>query len=286
MTKHQQLTAALSSLTRARLGFDGATVQQGSEEWHAMRLGVITASRASDLIAPSTRAPFPDSTKIHTEGRGKNTVTIDGETFTGNKADCIDFVRDRLPPVPSVARMTYALELVAEIATGQAKDAGSFKQTEWGHENEESARQIFGFHVGLPVQSIPFIYGDTSMRYGCSPDGIADDRSGIEIKCPYTTPVYLDFLFSESIKPEYVDQVQFSMFCTGLDYWHFANYDPRMKAKSFHAVVIERDESKMETFRDAVGQMTHDIDRMLERLGMSFGDQWSHFNSTANQEAA
>ena len=34
----------------SKLGFDLAQVEQGSEQWKQMRLGVITASRAHDLI--------------------------------------------------------------------------------------------------------------------------------------------------------------------------------------------------------------------------------------------
>lgn len=233
MSYYEKLMTEQSALSLNRLGFDTTKIEQGSTEWHISRLGVITASRASDLIATGRGG----------KGYGK-------------------------------ARESYLMELLAEVATGQAKEQGSFKQTEWGHEYENSARQIFAFNVGLPVQETPFIYADENMRHGCSPDGIADDHSGIEIKAPFTTPVYLDFLLNGEIKPEYLDQVQFSMFVTGLPYWHFANYDPRMKVKPFNAVTIERDESMMKTFADAVGQMVFDMDAQLEKLGMRFGDQW------------
>lgn len=282
----------LSRLTMDRMGFDGAKVEQGSPEWGLMRLGVITASRASDLIAVGRPAPMPDSVEILTEGRGKNTVTFGGKTCTGTKAECVEFVRSQLPPLPSAARTEYLLELVAEVATGQAAENGSFKQTQWGHEHEASAREIFAFHVGVPIVQIPFLYGDATMRYGCSPDGLNDERSGTEIKCPWTTKVFLDFLLNGEIKSEYLDQVQFSMFVTGMPFWHFANFDPRMRKNGFHAVTIERDEAKMATFKDAVGQMTYDMDRALERLDMKFGDQWvkpaveevTEEQATANQE--
>lgn len=273
---YEQLIQRQSALTLSRLGFDGTKVDQGSQEWKDMRLGVITASRASDLIASGSMAPFPDDVEIVKTGR-QNVVTFNGQEFTGTKADCIKFVRSALPRIPSEARKNYLLELVAEVATGQQAEQGEFKQTQWGHEYENSARQIFAFHVGVPVLPVTFIFADENMRHGCSPDGIADDQSGIEIKCPWTTKVYLDFLLNGTIKPEYIDQVQFSMFTTGMPYWHFANYDPRMRNKSFESIVIERDEEKMKTFADAVGQMAHDMDVALDRLGMKFGDQWKGY---------
>lgn len=236
MSYFERMMAEQSALSLSRLGFDTTKEQQGTPEWHRSRLGVITASRASDLIAT---------------GRGGKGV--------------------------GKARDAYLLELVAEVATGQAKAQGTFKQAEWGHEYENHARQIFSFHVGVPCHEVTFIYANEQMRYGCSPDGIADDQSGIEIKCPYTTEVYLDFLLNGEIKPEYIDQVQFSMFVTGLPYWHFANYDPRMKVSSFHAVTLERDESLMKTFADAVGQMVYDLDSSLNKLGLKFGDQWESY---------
>lgn len=235
MSYHQKLLADQSALSLSRLGFDTTKIEQGSNEWRVARLGCMTASRASDIIAT---------------GRG-------GKVY-------------------GKARDTYLLELIGEVATGQSPEQGEFKQTQWGHEHEDSARQIFAFHVGTPVLETPFIYANEEMRYGCSPDGIADDHSGIEIKSPWTTKVYLDFLLNGEIKPEYIDQVQFSMFVTGLPYWHFACFDPRMKTKPFHAVTIERDESMMKTFADAVGQMAYDMDVALQKLGMKFGDQWVH----------
>lgn len=227
---HQQLTA----LSIARMGFDLAKEEQGSDRWLASRLGVITASRASDLIAT---------------GRGGKGV--------------------------GASRTTYLYELVGEVATGMQKDQGKFKQTEYGHMHEDTAREIFAFDMGLPVTTIPIVFGDVAMRYACSPDGLVDEQSGLELKCPFTTEVFLRFLLDGEIKPEYVTQCQFSMFVTGLPYWHFGNYDPRMKKMGFHAVTLERDEALMATFKDAVGQMVFDMDSKLARLGFQFGDQWA-----------
>lgn len=273
---YEKLMKRQADLTLARFGFDGTKVEQGSQEWKDMRLGVITASSASNLIATGGMAPFPEDVEIVKTGR-QNIVSFHGNEFTGTKAECIKYVRSALPRVPSEARKTYLLELIAEVATGQQSEQGEFKQTQWGHEYENSARQIFAFHVGVPVQPVTFLFGNDALRYGCSPDGIADDFSGIEIKCPWTTKVYLDFLLNGEIKQDYIDQVQFSMFVTGMNYWHFANYDPRMRNKSFESIVVERDEEKMKTFADAVGQMAHDMDVALDRLGMKFGDQWAGY---------
>lgn len=272
MTLHQTLLDRLTAQTLPVFGFDGAFVQQGTPEWHRMRTGVITASRAKDLVATGGLAPFPDDVEIIKDGR-QNTVTFGGKTFTGTKAECVSFVRHALPPLPSDARNTYMLELIAEIATGQPKEVGRFKTTEWGINFEDIARQMVAFHLGQDIHQVPFVYGDESMRYGCSPDGIADD-SGVEIKVPWCSDIYLDFVLNGKIKPEYVEQVQFCMYVTNCDHWTFANYDPRMRTKSIHAVSIERSDIHAARFTDAIGQMSYDIDKYLSILGIEFGEQW------------
>lgn len=91
MSYYEKMMAEQSALSLSRLGFDTTKVSQGTPEWHASRLGVITASRASDLIATGRGG----------KGYGK-------------------------------ARDSYLLELVAEVATGQAKDQGQFKHAKAG----------------------------------------------------------------------------------------------------------------------------------------------------------
>lgn len=271
---NSQLRSDLSQLTMARMGFDGALIEQGSDAWHAMRLGVITASRAKDLIATGGMAPFPDDLEIVKVGR-QNTVEFDGQSFTGTKAECVRFVRGLLPPLPSDMRNTYLMELIAEVATGQAKRSAG-RSSAWGHEWEPSCVGLYGFESGLDIEQIPFVYGDASMRYGCSPDGLLGDHSGIEAKNPHNTAVYLKFVLDGEIKPEYIEQVQFSMFATGRHEWVFANHDPDVSNYIFHSITIERDEAKMKTFEDAVGQMVYDMDKALSKLGYQFGDQWSN----------
>ncbi|WP_043617630.1 YqaJ viral recombinase family protein [Chromobacterium violaceum] len=271
---NKQLRTDLTRLTLRHMGFDGASVAQGSDSWETMRLGVITASRAKDLIATGGMAPFPEDLEIIKTGR-INRVVFDGKVFEGTKAECTKYVRSLLPPLPSDMRNTYLMELIAEVATGQQKRSGG-KASAWGHEHEESCIGLYGFDAGVEVETIPFVYGDDSMRYGASPDGLIGDTLGIEAKNPFNTAVYLKFVLDGEIKPEYIEQVQFSMFVTGREQWVFANHDPDVRNYILHSITIDRDEAKMKTFADAVGQFTYDMDRALEKLGYTFGDQWAH----------
>ena len=86
--------------TNSITGVNVYDIEQGSEEWLWHRAGVITASRAHDIIKT---------------GKAKGSY--------------------------SESRKAYMLELIAQVCTGQVPEQSSFKQAEWGHENEPLARE-------------------------------------------------------------------------------------------------------------------------------------------------
>lgn len=274
MRTTDQLRADLSRLTMQHMGFDGSTIDQQTEQWERMKLGVISGSRVAEMLGEWKRAPFPADVPINAGSkRGENTVEIDGKTFTGTKQQCIDFVRDLLPKEPPDMRTTYMLELMAEVITKERRPVKG-KPLDWGNEHEDTCIGWYEFDSGLAVQSIPFVYKDDTMRAGCSPDGLIGDSMGIEAKNPWNTGVYLAFVLDGKIKPEYMEQVQFSMWVTGRERWVFACHDPRVKNYLAHSVVIDRDEAKMRVYDDAVPQFVHEMDAKLAKLGYKFGDQW------------
>lgn len=274
MRTTEQLRSDLSRLTLQHMGFDGAEVDQQTDEWERMKLGVISGSRVAEMLGEWKRAPFPaDLPIVAGSKRGENTVEIDGKSFTGTKQQCIDFVRDHLPKEPPDMRTTYMLELMAEVITKDRRPIKG-KPMDWGNEHEESCIGWYEFDSGATVDSIPFVYKDDTMRAGCSPDGLIGDRMGIEAKNPWNTAVYLAFALDGKIKPEYVEQVQFSMWVTGREQWVFACHDPRVLNYCAHSVVIDRDEAKMRLYDDAVPAFVAEMDLKLAKLGYKFGDQW------------
>ncbi|MFU2148987.1 YqaJ viral recombinase family protein, partial [Hafnia paralvei] len=132
-------------------------------------------------------------------------------------------------------KKSYLMELVAEVCTGQSPEIFG-KPLEWGTEHEAEARTLFEFMAGKNVSTENIMFKDETLRTAASPDGICSDGYGLEIKCPFTTTVYLDFRVNGVIKPEYIAQCQYSMWVTGASGWYFANYDPRMKREGLHYV--------------------------------------------------
>lgn len=265
------------------LKLDTFDMEQNTPEWHQARMGVITASVADVILTDDRRAPFPENIEIITTGkRGVNVVAYGSQSFTGTKAECADWVRDQLPVIPSLMKMGYLRGLVGQIATGIVPEDIDFKQARWGHENEPFAREAYEARELVSVTQCGFIYKDESMRCGISPDGliIGSDGSaayGLEIKNPMTTNVHLAVLQDDEIKPEYITQVQYSLWVTGLKKWVFCCYDHRMRGKPENRLftkVFTPDPVYFDRFDNEIPKFIADMDSRLERLGFVFGDQW------------
>jgi predicted phage-related endonuclease len=200
---------------------------QGTDAWLRAKLGVISASNISKVLAK------------------KGTDTRSG----------------------------YLAELIGQICTGQMDELNA-KALDFGKVNESAARASYEFESGNKVEQVGFIYGP-GQRTGCSPDGmITKKNKGVEIKVPYTSKVFIEFLTMGKIKKEYQMQCQFSLWVTGFDTWDFVNFNPRMKKNMLHFVTIERDEKTMELFNEAIPEFVSEMDALLAVAGFKFGDQW------------
>lgn len=227
-----QLRKELESCEKI-LGFNPLLHEQQSPQWFTMKLGVISASKAKEILAKSS----------------------------------------------SATKRTYICSLVAQVATGMAPEINA-RALDWGNQHEDAARAAYEFETGKEVVELPFIYGDASMRYGASPDGLVlrsdgnNIERGSEIKCPYNSENFIKFACDDTIKKEHEKQCQFSMFVTGAEFWDYGNYDPRMTTKQLHWYTYERDEKTMRLFEEAVQEVVYEMDVMLDSLGLKFGAQW------------
>lgn len=170
-------------------------------------------------------------------------------------------------------RETFLYELVSEVCTGVVDEA-NFKQMEWGKAHEDAARASYEFASGHAITQIAFAFKDASFREGCSPDGLVTATKGAEIKCPWDSTNYVKFLLAEKIKPEWEWQAQHCMRVLDAGEWDMCHFDPRMKAKPIHVVTIKRDEEKQKFLADAVPEFLADMDKLLAKVGIKFGDHW------------
>jgi len=227
--------------------FDVPSVEQSTDNWHVLRFGVFTASNAKHLF---------------TTKRGAKGVEY-GTDYT-------------IAPPSTQGRKTYMSDLVAAIAAPRVPDDIKAKPLQWGKDHEDEAREAYEALTFNAVDELPFIYKDGSMCAGASPDGIIEEiNGGLELKCPWSSSVFIQFATADKIKHEERHQCQFNMWVSGLDVWHVAKFDPRMvNCKKLHQIVIKRDENAMELFDEAIEIFTGEMDIMLAKLDLEFGMQW------------
>jgi exodeoxyribonuclease (lambda-induced) len=194
--------------------------EQGSTEWMAERAGVATASNFSSIFTSA----------------GKKSTSAKG----------------------------YMNSLLAEWLTGEKT---SIKPSEWmlrGVEMEAEAKLAYEIITGHAVTEVGLCYQNKDRSIGASPDGLIaydemeenkDFEFGLEIKCPMASN-HVAYILGKKIPTSYIQQVQGSMFVTGLDRWDFMSYHPDIKP---FIITVERDEKLMTAIKpimdDFIGEM-------------------------------
>jgi putative phage-type endonuclease len=198
--------------------------EQGTAQWHAQRIGCVTASRFGDVIG----AAKPNKNKI--------------------------------VPGFSVAAETYAKQILAEMLS-KLPSVASAPAMEWGHKYEPMARREYEQARGVTVGQCVFF--EALDWIGGSADGgvTTEEETGIiEIKCPYSTAEHLDTLLAAEPPKEYLPQMQGNMWVMGAEWCDYISFDPRLPddCRLFvYRVLRERDYidemvSKLTAFRDLV----------------------------------
>ena len=186
--------------------------------------------------------------------------------LTASKASCLVTPKGKL--VTGKGRQTYLNEIIGErIARTVIVEGWSSSHTARGNELEPKAREWYYDQTKVDAKEFGFIYADETKRAGCSPDGIAEDI-GVEIKCR-SRKHHVGWLVSHQIPPADYCQMQFSMWVTGLAYWHYVNYTSEQTLKS-DLVSLTRDENMMDAFSEATEAAYIDIEEAVAKL--SIGD--------------
>lgn len=135
-------------------------------------------------------------------------------------------------------------------------DLSGVKAVQWGVNNEQEALKAFTVLTGKTVQETG-IWLDASGILGASPDGIVDDETVLEAKCPYTernltieeaiaaSPTFCLEKAQDGngyvLKKDHIywDQVQGEMFFTQRKFCYFVVWT----SKDVAVVKVEKDES-------------------------------------------
>lgn len=223
---------------------------------------------------------FTEEQKLHSETLGFDLSEVEqgSSRWHRSRAGVISASKSHylLMGRKTLGRQGYMDELVGSISTGLLPEEIKAKPLAWGKEHEPAACDAYSAATFETVDSIAFIYRDNSMRAGCSPDGMINGKpKGLELKSPWSSGVFSAFAGRGHIKKEEVAQVQFSLWVTDYESWAFAKFDPRnINCKKLHYVEIQRDEEMIAKLEKGYNEFVEDMDLMLDKLGMKFGQQW------------
>ena len=181
-------------------------VEQGSEEWHQARAGVITASN------------FIEVRKRLKSGKNKG-------DYTGAAHD-------------------YAFRLAVERISGEPLDGGfqtwAMKR---GNELEPEARLAHEDHIDTFIEQTGIVLTE-DRKFGASADGLIGEDGGAEYKCLVSPERLRSILLDENLD-DFKDQIQGCLWLTGRKWWHFVLYCPALAkiGKALTVREIKRDDA-------------------------------------------
>jgi hypothetical protein len=164
------------------------SIAQGSDEWRALKLGVISASGCARLVSPT------------------------GKVRTGDMP--ITYRRELL-----------AERLLGASIVGRGAE-GSY-WTDRGVQTEPQARAWFAMHTGLTGRQVGFVWRDKGRQVGCSPDWLLEDGSPAEVKAPAPW-THLGYLLDGTVPDAYIAQVHFQIWCCGAAHGWFVSFFPAL----------------------------------------------------------
>lgn len=192
--------------------------EQGSEAWLKQRLGRFTASEVFRLMGDVKRDMTEEELKAYKLANPKSTAKT-----------IVD------PHLLSTGAMTYVMEVASERETG--KPAKIVKETDAmrrGKELEPVAKALYAAVYEVEITDVGFI--EIGKHAGASPDGLIGEVGGIEIKCPESPAIHMQYRTLEN----YIDLKEnhpnhFWQCMCGLlslperKFWKFVSYHPDYK---------------------------------------------------------
>lgn len=216
--------------------------QQQSDLWIAAKVGRISGSHIDSLLAPPT-----------TRKSTRNGV----EYPAGSEA---------------LEKAKYRQKLIVERIYGRTVDTPTTQYMKDGTDREPFARMIYEADVQLPVEQVGFALHPEWDWFGCSPDGLAADQGGVELKCPseMTHDGYaanVDLLIED-----YKGQVLGNLICfPDREWWDLASFNPyapdelKLVKTRFYRIDWAETIARIE---DEAQQMNEQVEAEIARRGL------------------
>jgi len=204
-------------------------IEQRTEEWFEQRLGKVTASRISDVIA-KTKTGVPTS-------RQNYLIQLVSERLTGKKGD--SFVNQAM--LDGIEREGAARELYERTRGVSVTEVGFFdhpviKNSGASPDGAVNAEED-GKYAGL-----------------------------IEVKSPIES-THTNTLISKSVPSKYIPQMQWQLACTGAKWVDFVSYNPNFPEElQLFVARVDRDDTYIGELEAEVVKFLDEVDQTIIKL--------------------
>ena len=204
-------------------------INQGTEEWFQQRLGKVTASRISDVIAKT-------KTGVSTS-RQNYLIQLVSERLTGKKTDSFTnkAMEDGVEREP-IARKLYESKTNSIVTEVGFFDHPVIKSSGASPDGAVNAEEE-GKYAGL-----------------------------IEIKCPIET-THTNTLMNKLVPSKYIPQMQWQLACTGAKWVDFVSYNPNFPdTMQIFVVRVDRDNAYIAELEAEVLKFLDEVDQAILKL--------------------
>lgn len=206
-------------------------LEQRSDEWYAVRCGIVTASVVGGLVTVSappasaykcpecSAAPEVPCASLVNGKAIKNHHPARSEVARKNAATAT--------PILTVAdddtSRGLLTTLAAERITGRVEETPVTGDMIRGIEHEPFAKDVYADHyaavedVGFMVREFP------SYRLGCSPDGLVGDEGMVEVKCP-RAKAHVATVLAGEVPKQHMAQLQTALLVSGREWIDYISF--------------------------------------------------------------
>ena len=204
-------------------------IEQRTDEWFQQRLGKVTASRISDVIAKT-------KTGVSTS-RQNYLVQLVSERLTGKKGD--SFVNQAM--LDGIERESAARELYERTKGVSVTEVGFFDH---------------------PTIAMSGASPDGAVN--AEEDG---KYAGlIEVKSPIET-THTNTLMSKSVPSKYIPQMQWQLACTGAKWVDFVSYNPNFPEElQLFVARVDRDDTYIAELEAEVIKFLDEVEQTIIKL--------------------
>lgn len=203
-------------------------LEQGSDEWHDARRGILTASVIGQIISARTLTAIDFACPACEAAASSPCVGRSGAAIKTLHSERAATAREAdvrvIRPASNPESRSLAALLASERITGWTDDGYYSDDMERGHLDEPEAINAYTAHTGTAVTVTGFMVRDFGgFSIGYSPDGLVG-KPGL-VECKSRRPkIHLQHIIADVVPPEHMAQLQTGLLVSGRDWIDYVSF--------------------------------------------------------------